>query len=732
MNIDLRGLRERMNLTQEQLANAMGLTQEQVSRLENKPSNMTMEMFLKLCEVSGISPNDLIKYKPNNPPPILFKDIYRDYRYKKDVFDHYLTSGCSKFSTNPNYDTALEQCIGLSDLVSKLGSKPVVAFVGPSDAGKSRLINILTGLDKMVAKWTPTTSTTVYIKHAKDKPGFMGDDNVWVFNSEADNRPWNSKNYNNEDYCLEHRIAGGGYDILRQYCTRDESGQSLKYVDAAVVFMDSRILHLCDLIDLPGFGTEDEYEDLISERGIEQADITVFLCQSNGFLNHAPDVVFLKQLILKLPVLEGVPLLSNLFIVASQAHIVNESIEDIFARGYKVLDSQFNKEVITNHFGVTAEEFMCNLSERFFSYSIENSLLRKDFEKELQTLLEEIMPPIRESIINDAIIEFKESSSSIFKTKLELSKKAIQDYENLKVQYEKQAENRTIFINTVQEKLKVLINVANNCKKEDCEKLRRWEKRAISSESILAIINEKQYDKKKAQEYLPSNVADLYYLQLQQLLKESTIVFHKHAQTAFEEMEYAGSELTKLSVNGVLIPFDMKGAVAGALASAGMLGGLSLTAASMGNLGGYILVAKGVSVLSALGISISGGTAGAISAVSAIGGPVTIAIGLGVAVFLLGKRVFGDSWKERLAKQLYKKMAEENYLSKYESNIIKYWDDTINSINHVTKTIVDRYDTHMKYIEEMLNDNNPDIFADQIALNSEIANFFEGIPWNES
>jgi len=730
--INLRELRENIGLTQEQLANTLGLTQEQVSRLENNPDNITMDIVFKLCNLAGVSPNDLMKYKPNNPTPPVFNDVYRDLRFKKEVLDTYINGGLQKFKNNLEYSIPEDIVNQLFNILNNGGAKPVVAFLGPSDAGKSRLINILTGLDKLLAQWTPTTATTVYIKHEKDKPEFMGKDNVWIFKAEQDNRPWNSKRFHDKDYCQSHKIACGDYSILRQYCNRDMKPQSID-VDAAIVYMDADILRLCDLTDLPGFGTEIESDSAKAERGVEQADILIFLCQANGFLNKFQDSIFLKNLIHKIPYSNNIPLLSNLLIVASQAHIVGEDeIENIFLRGYNAMNLQLNDEIIDNRFEITKHDFMTMLKDRFFSYSIENSSLRKSFEREIKLILEEIMPPLIETNMSNSLNDFKIYSKGFFNKQLELSKKAFQDYENLKTQFNNQSSNRAVFINKLDDGLKEIQELCDLHMKEDCNTIKDWEKKSISSERFITIITDKQYNKKQAQEFLASNVTDLYYLKLQSTLKYSTLNFNQQAKEIFQEIEDLSNELTKITINNIDIPFDFKGALGGGLASVGVLGGLSLYAASLGNLGGYIIVAKGVSLLSALGISVAGGTAGAVSAIAAIGGPVTLALGLGVATFLLGRKIFGDGWKERLSKQLYKKLKEEDLIEMYEDEIKKYWSETKASVEQLNEKIREQYESHLKYIENTLKDNNTDSITEQIVRNKEMLDFFAGIPWDKN
>lgn len=80
--------------------------------------------------------------------------------------------------------------------------------------------------------------------------------------------------------------------------------------------------------------------------------------------------------------------------------------------------------------------------------------------------------------------------------------------------------------------------------------------------------------------------------------------------------------------------FDVKGTFAGGLAGVAAYGALAMWAAGLGNLGAYILVAKGVSLLAAMGISV-GGTAAGISAISLIGGPVVVAIGIAALIAIV-------------------------------------------------------------------------------------------------
>ncbi len=70
-------------------------------------------------------------------------------------------------------------------------------------------------------------------------------------------------------------------------------------------------------------------------------------------------------------------------------------------------------------------------------------------------------------------------------------------------------------------------------------------------------------------------------------------------------------------------------------------------------------------MLSAIGIGISGGVATAVAFVAAIGGPITLAIGLAGIVGGLLSGVSGESWQKRLSKQAIKTIKEKNVREKY-------------------------------------------------------------------
>ncbi|PAM94437.1 Dynamin family protein, partial [Flavobacterium sp. IR1] len=127
-----------------------------------------------------------------------------------------------------------------------------------SDAGKSRLINSLLGIDKMPTSWTPTTSISVHIKHINDRPEFFHDE-TWIF--EGGKEGFSIDRIHQKEYCEKFKLVSGPASILSDYGTRQGENYTIEDASAAVVYVDSPILALCDIVDLPGFGTGDREMD---------------------------------------------------------------------------------------------------------------------------------------------------------------------------------------------------------------------------------------------------------------------------------------------------------------------------------------------------------------------------------------------------------------------------------------------------------------------------------------
>src|SRR5690606_7033880 len=116
-------------------------------------------------------------------------------------------------------------------------------------------------------------------------------------------------------------------------------------------------------------------------------------------------ILYLRELIRELGPLEarrpGLAPLSNLFIVASQAHIpAEDEVEHILDTGAERLYGQIPPDVwearkkAAQGLGIEPEYTPAALRSRFFPYTLDNGPLRAAFEQALRKLLEEDLPPV--------------------------------------------------------------------------------------------------------------------------------------------------------------------------------------------------------------------------------------------------------------------------------------------------------------------------------------------------
>lgn len=735
-------------LTQKILAEKLEVSQAQVSRWEKEPETMTLQDFIAICKLSGMAPSQILnEYQLiPRPEPLDFGNPYEQRDKQYELLDRWFSKRVlQNFKTKKSQiddDLLSELETGYKNLEKDLRYKIVIGILGGYDVGKSRLANTIMGEEILPAEWTPTTSITTCIKHIDDMPKYIKDDfdaaTVHLFQGTDElNKGWDFREFRNKDHYIEFELKHGDRDLLKKFGTHNGSGdQELKNdIGSALIFSDAPILKSCDLVDFPGYGEmEENVERIISDekqaqRAKNVIDGLLFLSRANQFMNR-DDILYLNDVIRELNT-KSPEILSpfdRLLVVVTQAHIVESKelnkLESRLNDVYEQLPERIKSYKHAN------EDF----AKTFATYTLENATLRKKFETKFNEIVIKNLIPYYQNRIEDRVEDYKTRSI----------KKINNEIHRLKSTLEHTAETQEILTKVESERpqlkkdrtqaKKKLHRKIKKIEKDNRESFKAWWDRSITEEQVTARIK-KQYGKKNGKEKAKKYLANYYLGNAKDYIENLIEQSYKNRleddlSEYFEEYKKSAKKMTSSDKIDVEIPFDFEGALAGALASAGVIGGLGLWASSLGNLGWYILTAKGVSLLSSIGISISGGVAGAISALGYIGGPVTLAGGLAVLFGLGIRKIFGKSWEERVAKKLVQAFEKEEIYQKMDEQLAKFWSDTSTGLDEVTKKISKEMDKYVKNLRETLKKaDDPENLKIQIKEYEKLLSMYENLIW---
>ncbi|MEH6949413.1 dynamin family protein [Bacillus sp. JJ634] len=726
-----------LKVSQEDLARMLNMVIEDIIKLEESKEINDVSFLIKLARATGDSLEDLVGYKNQAPEALQVNNTWKTPSLFKEVMLEYIKNRKSdlQLDNNTKYQKMIKE---LESLIYSTIVKPKVAIVGMSDAGKSKLINSLLGKEKMPTSWTPTTSISVHIKHINDRPDFMKEDEAWIF--KAEKAGFDTKKFNDNEYCKQRKIAGGDASILAKYGTRQGDKYNIEDVSAAVVYLDSSILQVCDIVDLPGFGTGDrKNDDILAQKSREFADIVIYLSIANGFL-RGTDIEFLKSTLNSLPVIENkqnkLDSLNNLFIVASQAHTVNkgskEDLDNILKAGAERLFNEVPEEIWGNREEQSGSvHTIDDLKKRFFTYTTDKPYLRESFEEELKQLLE-TLPAIINKNAKNSVEQYIQAQEQFLRKEVEQYMEIIKEREEYKKIFEQRKKNEPI---REKENQKARKEVGEKVKRLHLETVREFESEfnsIISVDNIVETIRLKKYKKKKEDmELLAGFLSSKLQGKLQNILKDKSKELNKIIDEYLENFNIQINRFDNLQLKTFEIPFDSAKVFASGLAGLATFGGLAIWASTLGNLGAYILVAKGVSVLSALGISIAGGTAGAASAVAALGGPVTLGIALAVIVGLSVFTFMSGGWQKSVAKKIVAQYSKQGAFEQFVGEINKFWNDTEVGFNVAADYLDEEWKKNLAELDNMISSFSDEEIQQNINEANNLKEFLKNVPLSE-
>ena len=725
----LAALRKEARLTQADLAQSLGITQAQVSKYEANgeiPSNLLRAWARAMgCTIDELLPLPLEAEETIfDFDSILYGALTEDLNMLLQYIDRFPhLEGMRDEPISPT----VEQ---FRDRVTALKEKPWVVLTGHFDAGKSHLCNFYLGGDQLPTGYRPVTRFPTFVHHISDRPQWFKED-LWLMGPKFDPERWSD-----EKHCTDNRRLAGSWDTLRtEGHLRGKKDNSEE--GAVLAFIDAPLLHSCVLVDLPGYDDEMTNASVIDRLG-RRADVLLYLCPAQGFIDGR-DLARLSHLLRGIPhyrtIDDNFPILGNLFIIASHAHpgIKISQLEDEILKGgsealYNHLKGNLLKKLSSHGRPISSKD----VDARFFSFYQEEPEKRKKLEEALKGLLEQEMPAIKGILARQEILEFKKEGTAFYAQAISKYEKILRDEQEARSYYKRLERGEPERKKKHDKEVTRIEKEITTFKEEDLNNIRAVFKKETKVEKLEAMIKRRYTDKKDAQKYASAYVFEEIQSKTtshrEKLINETRDIIKEFVESYDEQMRKFDNANIKEEFS---TPFDTKGAFIGGLAGLSTLGALSAWAATLGNLGGYVIVAKGVSALSAIGIS-TGGTASAAALVSALGGPITLALGVAVAVGGFIKMLFGDSWQLRLAKKTKGFFDQENILSRIEGSSKSFWQETLTAF----KKGADNLDKqHKKSIEELKdafeegNREDLQVLEKRVERYEEIKNFFATIPW---
>lgn len=721
--MDFKSLRsDKLKLTQEEFANIYEVSIQEVQELD-KTGKPDMDLIVKIANKTGLDFNTILSYEKPRVKPIRVKDTWEKTNFTKKSLSGYLNSALEQMDIpdfmRKNYIDDLE--IGI---MSKF-VKPTVAIVGRSDTGKSTLINSLIDAEKMPAKWTPTTSTAVYVKHIKDRPNFIHDE-AWIFKSECEGEKfWNAKRLYDEEYCERWKIAGGDLSLLETYSTRQGGGLKTD-AGSAVVFVDAPILLNCDIIDLPGYGTETTSDDVITAKTAAQADILIYLSLASGFL-RIEDIEYLKNNVRTLPVLEKkgdneLKPLANLFVVASHADSVDNgneiSLDNILKNGCTRFLTTLSDEYWKERSEKSGYNYTSDVIQNcFFTYTTDIPALCDKFRNSLEVVMETI-PEIVDK-------ECKELIRAYVARKEPNLEAEIQKYESLRETRQKWVEllekirdselERSAKNDREKREIKDLIHSLNRDSVNECT---NFCASMLNVDEITRKIKSKRIKNKKEdiqqfasqlQDEMQSKCADL-------LKKKSEDLSVKVKEYVSEYQESVEASFQEASLDA---DFDAGYAFASSLAKIGIIGGL----------GAFLAADAAFAAAFALGSwGFLFGIGGQIALFANFLGPIGIAAGTLISAALGVMKLFNGGWEKSVAKKLVSAFEEKGVSDKYRQAIREYWEQTENAFDQATEQLDQKWNVYVEQLQNTVDSYDIEQIESSISAAKNIQNFFKNIP----
>ena len=446
------------------------------------------------------------------------------------------------------------------------------------------------------------------------------------------------------------------------------------------------------VLDLPGYGTEMESDDRIAFEAINKTDILIYLSQANGFM-RIEDITYLKENIRCLSIWENkknnnLKPLSNLFIVASQAHTVangnKKELKNILLKGSenftKVLSNDYWKrrsEISGYNYGIN------ELNSRFFTYTTDIPELCQNFINELKETIE-LFPKVVEAEIENFISNYIMSRKTILEIEIKSYKEMIESknkYEGLLKEIEK---NKLQKIKEDSDNKKVLREKIKKLTLDSLNEYNNYYSSILNVDNITAKIKEKKIKKKKEDiDFFISKFQDEIHQKCLSILEKNLSEFIEIAKKYVKKYkENINISFEKFAIENIFeddyiyTKFLRIGAM-GVLDTAFFLGPIGMTIS---------LIIGGI---------------------------------LGIISF------FGGNWEKTVAKKIVKVYEENDCISKYKNIIKSYWGNIETMVDKEIDEIEKEWNNYVELLKINIDNFNKNNIDNNINTLKNIQKIFE-------
>ena len=427
------------------------------------------------------------------------------------------------------------------------------------------------------------------------------------------------------------------------------------------------------------------------------------------------DINYLKRNIQNLPVIEkkgenNIKPLSNLFVVASQAHTVQNgnpnTLNEILRVGYRNFMKTITPEYWNHRKEISGYEKYGEaiLPQRFFTYTIDIPKLCNQFNEELRTILEALPVEINNKA-KKYIKEYVANRKPNLMKEINNYEKLLKNRDDAKLLLDNINANALDRERDNDKQKKRIKDLIEKLLQESEEMFNRYCSENINSDAIVEKIKLKG---------IKNNNDDIecFASQLQEEVQQkcSSILEEKSKLLAEECKKYIENYTSGVNIafknTNIEVDFDAGYAFVQSLAKLGFVGGL-----------GAFLLAEAPFWLQGVAFF-----------VNPLLGPIGIAASLLISAALGIAKLFGGGWEKSVAKKIIKAYEKNNVVDTYRTAIKDYWRKTESAFLQSTSDMEDAWNKYVKDLEKKVNECDIHELKNIISELNNINVFFENIP----